>query len=102
MAMADVAELLATHEGDLPEDCFLLDVADKEPDADGDVAIERLTWRGESSGNSYYEVFMPNVAPKIKGDVDAIVYWRGYDPSGLRIRDGKVTEPNVVMSLEAP
>lgn len=100
IAMADAAELLAEHEGQLPEECLLREVADKEPDADGYVVIDRFLWRGEGSGNSYYDIFQPHVAPKIMGDVDAIVHWDGYDPSGLRIRDGKVTEPRVLMDLE--
>ena len=101
MAMADVAELIATHEDDLPSECFLRDLADKEPDADGNVALgPDVEWCGVRSDKSFANV-LPKVAAKIRGTLEAIVLWDGYDPSGLRIVDGVMTEPKVKLVLEA-
>lgn len=102
MLAADIGELLAKHEDELPSDCFLHEMAEKEPDAEGRVLIgDDFAWRSEGSGNSWREVFLPHVAPKIHGTLEAVLTWEGGDShSGLRIRDGKVTEPNVVMALE--
>ncbi len=65
------------------------------------VCPERFWWSGEWSGNSWNEVFIKKVAPKILGTLEAVVTWEGGDShSGLRIRNGKVTEPDVVMTLK--
>ena len=101
MHAADVAELLATYENNLPGSCFLFALGDEGPDADGKVALDAksFAWSSDWSGNSW-AVLIEHVGPKIHGTVEAIVTWEGGDShGGLRICDGKVTEPAVVMAL---
>lgn len=101
MLAADVAELLAKYEGDLPSNCFLYDVANRGPDEDGRMAIraDKFRWTGVWSGNSW-PVLIEHVAPKIHGTIEAVVTWAGGDSfGGLRIVDGKVTEPEVIQTL---
>jgi hypothetical protein len=86
----------------LPACCFLEDLATKEPDADGYIALDAdsLEWGGEWSGSSWKSDFLKKVAPKIIGTLEAIAAWEGGEfHTGLRIRDGKVTEPEVKMTL---
>jgi hypothetical protein len=100
MLAKDVRRL--AKDRDLPECCFLEDLATKEPDADGYIAIDAdsLEWGGEFSGSSWKTVFLKKVAPTIRGTLEAIVTWEdGEFHTGLRIRDGKVTEPEVKMTL---
>ncbi len=98
MKATDVARLL--RKGKLPQCHFLEEMADKEPDADGFVAVdERFWWYGEGSGNAH-DFLIKKVAPLIVGTVEVIFTWEGGDShSGLRIVDGKVTEHEVVMAL---
>lgn len=88
--------------GDLPECHFLEEIG--APDADGYIAInpDKFWWSGEGSGHAWTDFFIPKVAPKIMGTLEAVVTWEGGDShSGLRIVDGKVTEPEVIMALAA-
>ena len=68
--------------------------------ADAEVLLPSLQWRGEGSGSTYMEVFKEQVVPAIRGRVDAVLFWaRGDSVSGLRIVDGVMTEPPVIMVL---
>lgn len=100
MLAADVLNIIAKHRNNLPPECFLLGLADYTP-PEGSVLLDpkRLRWFGEWSGHSYYEVFLPHVAPKIRGTLEVIWTWSDGDSTGLRIVDGKATEPDVVMAL---
>jgi len=102
MFASDVARMLAEHEGNLPGSCFLFEMADKSPDAEGRIPVDpRFWWSSEWSGNSYHNVLLPLVAPTIRGTVEVIFTWEGGDShSGFRIVDGIVTEPKVKMTLE--
>jgi hypothetical protein len=85
---------------ELPESSFFEEL--KRADKDGYCAIDprRFWWSGEGSGRIWKEVFIDKIAPKIMGKIEAVVFWEGGDSvSGLRIVDGKVTEPEVVMTL---
>ena len=87
--------------GDHAESSFLYEHADCDADADGFVEIDRekFWWSGEGSGSSW-EHFIKKIAPKIRGTIEAVVTWEDGDShTGLRIVDGKVTEPDVVMAL---
>lgn len=98
MLKRDLRRLADTEK---PGSNFLDEHAKQEADADGYVALDRskFWWSSEWSGNSW-EHFIKNVATKILGIVEAVVIWEEGDSySGLRIRDGKVTEPKVVMAL---
>lgn len=99
MAAKDVRRLAKL---DLAESNFLEDLADVEPDADGFVAInpKKFWWSGEGSGSTWGDAFIAKIAPKIVGTLEAVVTWEGGDSfTGLRIRNGKVTEPKVIMAL---
>jgi hypothetical protein len=92
---------LAKRRDELAECNFLEELEGHEPDADGYIAIDpaKFWWSGDGSGSSW-ELFIKQIAPKIVGTLEAIVTWEGGDShTGLRIRDGKVTEPDVVMTL---
>lgn len=87
---------------DLAEGNFVDEHVGREPDADGHVAIDptRFWWYGEGSGSSW-DFFIKKACPKIVGNLEAIVTWEDGDShSGLRIRNGKVTEPDVIMTLK--
>lgn len=63
---------------------------------------EKFWWSGECSGSAWTDFFIPRVAPKIMGTLEAVVTWEDGDShTGLRIVDGKVTEPEVIMVLAA-
>ncbi len=99
MAAKDVRRLAKL---DLAESNFLEDLLVAEPDADGFVAIDprKFWWSGEGSGSAYADIFIKKIAPKIIGTLEAVVTWEGGDSfTGLRIRNGKVTEPKVIMAL---
>lgn len=67
-----------------------------------ELRASKFWWSGECSGGTWEETFLPKIAPKIRGTIEAVVTWEGGDShTGLRIRDGKVTEPEVVMTLVA-
>jgi hypothetical protein len=57
-----------------------------------------LWWYGEGSGRS--EDKLKAVLAAFEGEVDLVLTWEGGDThSGLRLRDGVVTEHEVVMAL---
>lgn len=59
-----------------------------------------LWWYGEFSGRSYIEGLIFIVLPAFTGSADLVVCWEDGDSyTGLRVKDGKVTEHEVVMSL---
>lgn len=100
MLASVVLDLIAKHKDNLPPECFLLGMVDYS--APGDLVPldpKRFRWFGEWSGNSYFETFLPHVAPKICGTLEVIWTWSDGDPSGLRVVDGKATTPDVVMTL---
>ncbi len=63
------------------------------------VKLTGFGWRGEGSGRGF-DFLLKHIAPMIHGTVEVVFFWEGgNDPSGLSIRDGVVTECEVVMSL---
>lgn len=61
----------------------------------------RLAWCGEFSGRSY-DLLIEKILPRFHGDADLVVCFEGGDSyDGLRLRDGKVTRHEVVMTLGA-
>jgi len=96
---SDVEALLERLEDDLPEGCFLHDLAEAGPGEDGMVEIVDLDWTGEGSGNSFRGHFS-EVAALVVGRLEAILVWEGGDSTtGLRIVDGKMTTPEVIQTL---
>jgi len=67
------------------------------------IQLEDITWQGEGSGRDSWYFFKSYVAPKIRGEVQAIIVWACGDTiSGLAIKDGRVEEPDVIQSLKLP
>ena len=97
---ADVIDLLARFDDELPEGCFLRDLCDEDDaDEDGRHTIDAMDWSGSGSGRRFKDVF-PEVAKAIMGRVEAILVWEGGDSiTGLRIVDGVMTEPAVIQTL---
>ena len=61
-----------------------------------------LSWCGDFSGSSWRKVFLGQILPASRGTFEGYVVWEGGDSiTGLRVVDGVVTEPDVVVSLEA-
>lgn len=99
MFASDILALLTAHRDDLPPECFLRGLADYSAPGDLVSLPKRLTWFGEWSGHSYFKVFLPHVAPMICGVLEIIWTWSSGDPTGLRIVDGNVTQPDVILTL---
>lgn len=109
MRAKDVVRLYKKYEGDLCEDNFLSELfapaqaACTAGDSEYALKITTLTWRGAWSGSSYKDVFLKNIAPHIKGVVEAVITWEGGDSvSGLLIKDGKAAEVEVEYQLKKP
>lgn len=67
---------------------------------DGYAKIERFEWCGECSGNAYHDGRLERLVKLLEGDADLILTWEGGDShTGLRIRSGKMTECDVIMTL---
>lgn len=99
MLAKDIRRLAMNEEK--AEGNLLAEHLDRESDADGYIAIDpkRFWWYGEGSGSSW-DFFIKKVCPRIVGTIEAIVTWEDGDShTGLRIKDGKVTQPEVVMAL---
>lgn len=100
----DVLELQLTHSGELAESNLLESLSRKAARSDFAASFVHIdapdfVWNGEGSG-MFWHVFTEHIAPRIKGTVETFVMWNGGDFfTGLRIRDGVVTEPEIVMSL---
>lgn len=100
MLAADVLAL-SERESDLPESHFLEEMVNVPASPDGTIPIdpEKFWWSGEGSGHAW-DFFKDEVAPKIIGTIEAVLTWEGGDShTGLRVVNGKVTEPAVKMTL---
>lgn len=93
----DVLDALEeAHGDDAPED----NVFDyREHIASGFLPGKYIAWSGEGSGHAY-DLLRDKILSRFEGDADLVLTWEGGDShSGLRLRDGRVTEHEVVMSL---
>jgi hypothetical protein len=109
-----LAALMAEVGDDLPEGCFLHDlplpgkthnkhVFPKKPvppwSPDAEYLIEHPHWYGEGSG-SRWDTLIKKVLPRTLGRADIIYCWEGGEwYTGIRVRDGVVTEHEVVRTL---
>lgn len=85
-----------THEDRLPEDTFLHDVSLRDPEP---FVIKNPSWCGEGSGRSF-DLFKRALA-LTQGEADILLTWEGDGSfTGLRVRDGVVTEHKVKFRLE--
>jgi hypothetical protein len=65
---------------------------------DQDIALKNLSWGGEWSGHSYE--LLKDLLRRTLGEADVIYTWEGGDSfSGLRVRDGVVTEHEVTWAI---
>jgi len=105
MRAADVDKFLDEHESDLPEDCFLFEMAKqsrvalRKGNIDEMVPIDEFQWCGTSSGFTY-EFLVKYVCPKIKGRVEVVFNWEGGERSGFICVDGVVHECDVEIVLK--
>ena len=98
ISIVKATEFVREHNNELPEISFLEDVNSTQSD-DLYVPIEYPHWCGNGSGYSY-DVFLRALG-LTHGNADILVTWEGGDSfTGLRVRDGEVTEKKVVQSLE--
>lgn len=57
-------------------------------------------WAATWSGHSFEDLLLKVILPATKGEADILYTWEGGDSfSGIRVRDGVVTEHEVVMTL---
>ncbi len=91
------------EEIELPE---LNPLDDLEFGEDDYATIEELSWSSEGSGNAHEDGRLAAFVALTEGEADIIFTWEGGEAhSGLRIREGKMAECEVVMALapeEAP
>ena len=74
------------------------EIAEIKIDINGNV--QEIEFRGEGSGHNYKEKMLPFLADST-GILESWIVWEGGDSfSGLRIVDGKVTEPEIIIWLE--
>ena len=67
---------------------------------DGYASLERFWFYGECSGTAWEEGVFEIYASATEGEADLLVTWEGGDSfSGVRIRDGKVTQHKVATTL---
>jgi hypothetical protein len=90
---ADALKLFAALGDDLPDDNFLTDfglqrLANTSPEELLDV---KLGWCGTFSGNSWTDVFVPQIVPRLVGTARLLVQWEGGDPPECYlVQDGAI------------
>ena len=96
----DLEKLMGEIDADLPENCFLREMSPL-TGSRCPIPLTKFWWDGEHSAWTWEDVFIKKVAPLIKGEIEAYVIWDDGDITGLRIDNGKVSEPEVLISLES-
>lgn len=68
-------------------------------DRDSYLYFSRIDWQGEGSGYTF-DTFLEKVLPRFRGFAELVVCWEGGDSyTGIRVKDGVVTQHKVVHSL---
>jgi hypothetical protein len=99
MSVTSVEEILRHEEDWLPEMNFMEGVKPFKVAKDGKYVIKKFEWCGTCSG-TFWPMLIDQIAPRIHGIIEAVLTWEGGDSvSGLRIKDGKVSQPKVVLTL---
>lgn len=61
---------------------------------------KRIDWQGEGSGHTFDMLLA--ALKFFRGSADLVLCWEGGDSfSGLRVKDGRVTQHEVIMTLGA-
>jgi len=55
-----------------------------------------ISWGGCGASSHY----LGHVLSRCEGDVDILIVWEGGGLEGMRVKDGKVSHPRVVITLE--
>ncbi len=87
------------YKDDTPEGNFLNDdhIADI-VDSDNPEPIKNMRWYGEGSGRRFDD--FKDILAMTTGEADIVLTWEGGDSiTGLRVKDGVVTECDVKMTL---
>ena len=61
--------------------------------------IETVEWAGSWSGRGY-STLTDKILPFTSGEADIVYYWEDGAPSGVRVRNGVVTNCDVVLTLK--
>lgn len=89
------AWFVANHAADLPECEFLTEHAKRGPEIE---SLANAWWYGEGSGSSW-KLYLEALA-LTEGAAEIVATWEGGDSfSGLRVRNGVVTEMDVKFTL---
>lgn len=94
---------------DLPEIHFLEDIEDAADTAilkrkpQQRIQLRGFDWGGEGSGRSFKDVFVEQIAPMIRGKLEAVCIWEGGDSkSAFVIEDGVYEECDVEVKIKRP
>ncbi len=102
MVQSDLLRLYRAHKTRLPEGNFLTEHKRNEAvtvDGESLIKLSNFWWCGEGSGYAY-ELLFETIAPQVRGLVEVVFVWEGGDSlGGLRIKNGKVTEHEVLLCL---
>lgn len=61
--------------------------------------INRFAWHGDDSGNAFSDGRFKDLVALMEGEADLVLNWEGEALCGVRIRNGKFTECEVVTTL---
>jgi len=98
ISATDVEWILDNEEDLLPETHFLYEAKPFKIAQEGKFVLKDFMWGGTCSGH-FWDNFVKNIAPKIQGHLEVILTWEDGSASGLRIKNGVVTEPKVIQTL---
>lgn len=94
-----IAVAVAQQQIDLPESSFLEEMVGHLKE-DRYLIPEDAFWWCDESSDWTWPVFLERVAPLIKGRIEAYVIRENGEITGLRIDNGKVSEPAVRIELD--
>jgi hypothetical protein len=70
-------------------------------DPKDEIRLPHFWWYGEGSCGTYPEI-IEEFAADLKGEADILFIWESGEVSGIRIKNGKATEHQVIMSFGNP
>lgn len=106
MEASDVLYLTSYLEDDVPEVCFLEDmleeaqVAMDEKDNQRPIDLPNLNWAGIGSGSTVIDVLLKEIAPYIRGRIEAVLAFESGGLQGVAIENGVGSLPAVKLVLD--